>query len=762
MPSWDPLLFELTQSLFHADLIPSTARSTSSAAAPLPPQLESLLSASLEEAKAALKRVLPEIKKVNVLEEAEWEDDNAGFEKEKMLTAFQQLRVFRPRMMICGDEGMGQSYVGAAVLQHLEGFHVQGLDLATLVSDSSRGMEASCVQLFIEAKRHKPSILFIPNLITWSHSVSETVRATIKGLLDGLDPSDPILLLAIVDGSLSELPGDVRSWFGFVKGNRVMMKKSTADQRDLFFKDVLAGIARPPNEFPDALPRRKRILEELPIAPPPPPRQPTEAEVARQNQADQTNLELLTYHLNHLVGELKRKFRRFCRALHKDWLNDDRERREAQLKNDEPRIGFGHQPYLNVDLETMGKDLYKGAYLTPQEFLDDILRIQSNAQINTMLEGDKDAEQRAEQMVNHVKVMLSTNFSAEQLAEFGHIRDRVEEREAKLSEADKAKLAKTRRKRRSKVDLDPAAVRARAVHGGYKLIHPELCTREEREADYVPPGGVEGEVGDEQLADGLNGGTKRAAEEVEAVEGGLAAPNGDEHGPAKRARQDDPAAVDDVAPAVSTADESVVAPVINGTVSISPAPSPFGSLAPEAAAAAAAALGAAGGAVNVGDGMLAALPAPPVISDGAAPPPTSLLDTTPAPVTPAAPTALSATPATTSPEPIVIDAPAADPTPAASPAPAPTPAPPREPTPAPEPLPDFVLPAAALAELKAFLVDGTADLTIDQLEQMRAAAYDLIWQGRAGWDRAGMVAEVGGMAREFVEEVRECNGGMEV
>lgn len=225
-----------------ADLIPSTARSSSSAAAPIPPQLEPLLNEALEAAKIALTKVLPDVKKPNVLEEAEWEDDGGGFEKEKMMqgaqsfthlreksttlicvlvAAFETLRVFRPRMIVYGDAGMGQGYVGAAVLHHLEGFHVQTLDLATLVSDSSRTMEAACVQLFIEAKRHKPSILFVPSLVTWCASVTDTVRNTIKGLLDGLDPSDPILLLAVVDGPLSDVPVDVRGWFGFVKGNRV-------------------------------------------------------------------------------------------------------------------------------------------------------------------------------------------------------------------------------------------------------------------------------------------------------------------------------------------------------------------------------------------------------------------------------------------------------------------------------------------------------------------------------------------------------------
>lgn len=76
---------EQTLTSRHADLIPSSARATSSNAVPLPPQLVPLLSSDFEKAKVALKRILPEVKKANVLEEAEFEDDGGGFEKEKML-----------------------------------------------------------------------------------------------------------------------------------------------------------------------------------------------------------------------------------------------------------------------------------------------------------------------------------------------------------------------------------------------------------------------------------------------------------------------------------------------------------------------------------------------------------------------------------------------------------------------------------------------------------------------------------------------------
>jgi ATPase family AAA domain-containing protein 2 len=68
-------------------LIPSTARATSSASAPLPEKIKPLLGGPFEKVKDVLKKVLPEVKKVNVLEEAEYEEEEStvgGFEREKL------------------------------------------------------------------------------------------------------------------------------------------------------------------------------------------------------------------------------------------------------------------------------------------------------------------------------------------------------------------------------------------------------------------------------------------------------------------------------------------------------------------------------------------------------------------------------------------------------------------------------------------------------------------------------------------------------
>lgn len=141
------------------ELVPSSARSASSAASPLPSQLVPLLSPVLEAAKEVVGRVMPVSKKRSALEEAEWEDDvgeEGAFDREMMLqsrypgsisfclrlmhyrTAMEKLRVYRPRVALHGSPGMGQAFVAAAILHHLEGYHVQTLDLGTLLGDSAR------------------------------------------------------------------------------------------------------------------------------------------------------------------------------------------------------------------------------------------------------------------------------------------------------------------------------------------------------------------------------------------------------------------------------------------------------------------------------------------------------------------------------------------------------------------------------------------------------------------------------------------------
>jgi len=62
--------------------------------------------------------------------------------------------------------------------------------------------EAAIVQLFNEAIRHKPSVLYIPNITTWYRTVGMSVINLFMGLLRSLAPNDQVLVLGVMEWDL--------------------------------------------------------------------------------------------------------------------------------------------------------------------------------------------------------------------------------------------------------------------------------------------------------------------------------------------------------------------------------------------------------------------------------------------------------------------------------------------------------------------------------------------------------------------------------
>lgn len=119
-------------------MIPSSERSATSGAAPLPKTVAPLLQDQFDKIVDLLKNILPNKPKITALEEAmyePYEDADHGFGRENLQQDFDKSRIFRPRLLITGVPGMGQGYIAAAVLHHFERVHVQNLDLATVLGD---------------------------------------------------------------------------------------------------------------------------------------------------------------------------------------------------------------------------------------------------------------------------------------------------------------------------------------------------------------------------------------------------------------------------------------------------------------------------------------------------------------------------------------------------------------------------------------------------------------------------------------------------
>jgi hypothetical protein len=79
--------------------------------------------------------------------------------------------------------------------------------------------------------------------------------------------------------------------------------------------------------------------------------------------------------------------------------------------------------------------------------------------------------------------------------------------------------------------------------------------------------------------------------------------------------------------------------------------------------------------------------------------------------------------------------------------------PPRSPPP--PVYPPFILPEATVQQFKMELETGTVDLNVEELEQLRAGLYERVWEGRAEWDRRGVVEIMRTWVQEFLRDCHE-------
>ncbi|KAF9358683.1 hypothetical protein BGX26_001182 [Mortierella sp. AD094] len=292
------------------------------------------------------------------------EDNDVAFQA-MGYRSFEKLKTFRPRMIVTGERGMGQRYIGPALLHYLEGCMVQQFDLAALMSESSRTPEAACVQYFIEVKRHAPSVIYIPHIDVWWSVVSDAVKATFSNLLEDLSPDDGILLLATSEVPMSNLPITVKRWFLSSAKGRIELSEPDAMKREHFFKPLIDDLVRPPSEF-KVQPALLKPPEQLKKAPPPQPRVPTAEEKKLLMEHDQYVLRELRITLRTIVDELykERKFKPFFRPVESEELVDY----ERIVKKP-------------MDLATISEKINDRMYLEVKEFLADIDLIVENTSL---------------------------------------------------------------------------------------------------------------------------------------------------------------------------------------------------------------------------------------------------------------------------------------------------------------------------------------------------------------------------------------------
>ncbi|KAI9166696.1 Tat-binding-like protein 7 [Paramyrothecium foliicola] len=410
-------------------MIPSSERSATSGAKPLPKSIEPLLRDQLGEAKKALDELLPRKKKTTALEEAMYEqieDDDHGFGREALHQEFERSRVFRPRFIVYGAHGMGQGYLSAAILHYFEGVHVQNFDLPSLLGDG-RPMEQVIVSLFTEVRRHKPSVIYLPNVNAWYATLKDTAALiTFQTMLNSIPPTDPVLLLATAECEKSDLSNELfRMFFGFSRKNRMEIPRPQRKNRTEYFSTTLEYVRMKPAEFPDLENRKKRVLEELPVAPSIEPKPPTKAEVKALQKKDHQLLNGLKIQLQPIMDQINRRYKKFRQPVipqaQIDYLFAESDPNyvrpdlaEGEVRpfeivkdkhgNDVLRDTTTGKCYYNLETTTIEERLSNGFYARPKDFLFDIKALARDAK-NI---GDKERTLKANELLSNVEVDVAS------------------------------------------------------------------------------------------------------------------------------------------------------------------------------------------------------------------------------------------------------------------------------------------------------------------------------------------------------------------
>ncbi|KAK0178077.1 hypothetical protein PV328_002058 [Microctonus aethiopoides] len=326
-------------------LVPSTHRAAPSVSRKLQPFLVPLLGPALENLINAVKAVFPQ-------------GINPELAKTKIAKG-----LHRPRMLVTGDEmshGQGPR-LAQALLYQMEHVPVQTLDVSTLFAESARSPEETCVQVFNEASRNVPSIIYIRSIDQWWPLVPETVRAVFMCRIAALDPSLPILILATSDVAYQDLAPIIKNLFSELRGEVYTMENPTVNQRLEFFKPVFMTQSIQPPLIKN---NHMEVLEELPLAPDPIPNKLTEMEKKLLYEKEEVSLRELRIFLREICAKLarNRQFFMFTKPVDTEEVPDY----NAIIK----------QP---MDLETMMTKIDMHCYLSARDFLDDVDLICRNA-----------------------------------------------------------------------------------------------------------------------------------------------------------------------------------------------------------------------------------------------------------------------------------------------------------------------------------------------------------------------------------------------
>lgn len=184
---------------------------------------------------------------------------------------------------------------------------------------------------------------------------------------------------------------------------------------------IISNIRRSPREFPDPANRKKRILEQLKVAPPPPPKVLTKEEEKAEWLKYRQLLNFLKVHIQPIMEQINRKYKIFRQApiphSHYQYLFDEQDPnyvlpdiegaidRPYVIAKDKDGIQGLRETatgkfFYNIDVQTIEERLANGYYIRPSEFLRDIRALEKDAKAS----GDRTRILKASELFTNVEV----------------------------------------------------------------------------------------------------------------------------------------------------------------------------------------------------------------------------------------------------------------------------------------------------------------------------------------------------------------------
>ncbi len=314
-------------------LVPSTHRIQDQCQSPLVPRLRPLLSQVVE-------AICQKIDEVNSKEFS-----------------------YRPRVLIQGRPGQCIStYIGPAILHHLEKLPCHKLDIPSLFSNSARSPEEAMFHIIHEAKRTVPSVLYIPHLLRlWRKVLNDPQREAFLAMLSEIQPTAPLIIIAFTEELTGEDGDEIIEDMFDADNEIIQISNADTSQRRLYFKPVFDAALDPPEEDDKKRDENCEVLQVLPI---PESRELTEKEEKR---------------LRRKEDSLLRELRIFLRDV---WQKINREQKFFMFRVavDTEEV-YDYEDYVQTPMhfDLMLSKLDGGQYHCAQDFLNDIDLIADNA-----------------------------------------------------------------------------------------------------------------------------------------------------------------------------------------------------------------------------------------------------------------------------------------------------------------------------------------------------------------------------------------------